>query len=502
MNYSRFSNIEQSIQCTPDNLIDFESAKKQIASFLLVENTVFTKEELIDLIPAIYSYCYNYYSKDNALHNVTYFLHSKSYNDNNDTHAWAYGNNIGINLGGSDLMKQIYPTYGRVSIINDLFHEHRHVADHYDEDLKKSIGNNSKSDLSQHAFDLLQKFADKVISNNYSNENFDGDELKDEIKNYAIAKYFLAPNEVRARTIATFNSNEILNYIKDNAENLNADIDQIDLISDNIKQIDTRQSSAFAYYYGNNYNTLSSSSLEKFKVFQDELWKTSANPKLRPMLDVTDSMSRFNCRFYDKQLLEDYQNKIASLSISYNEERAREVFNEVTSLLNEDSPDHYQFAEPQLLYDLTHYTFFTPSKEDFVSIIQSYRNSQLRSLEEFLESFTDYKTDDLLECYAKAAPGYFDYYQHYGYDSNFIPLSESKKEYFLELLEKESNLFEESEIEQEKTEEQSQEDCDSDSIQEYNSNQDEDQSSDSDNQSSSNYGDYDDYGNYYGYGQD
>ena len=238
--------------------------------------------------------------------------------------------------------------------------------------------------------------------------------------------------------------------------------------------------------------------MEQFKDFQDELWKTSASPRLRPKLNIVNSMSRFNCRFYDKQLLEDYQNKIASLSINYDEDKARELFNEVTALLNEDSDEHYHFCEPQLFYDLIHSTEFSPSKEDFISIIQCYRKSNFDSLEEILESYTDYNTDEILECYAKAVPNYLEYYEHYGYYSNFIPLSEDNKNFFLERLEIESKLQEESKNQQESEEQSTQEENDSNLFKDNS-----DFDKEFERPSYYDESQYESYsGNYYGYGQE
>jgi len=502
----KFNDIEDSFQCSTENLIDFESAKKQIALFLLKEECM-TVKDIFEIAPAIYSFCNAKYKDNNNSITIEYHLHSKSYNeDNNYIRAWTYGNNIGINLNSEDLLNSKFPLYSRVSFLNDLFHEHRHINDYYDKNIKKSIGEKDPNPtLDPNCYDLFEKFKDKIKSKNLDNPDFDSKTLDNQIQAFLIAKYYLADNELRARTTATDNLKEIYAYLKENMESLKTDTDTVELVEYHIDNIENQNLHYLNYCKDNNVDQLDQLNpliFSQFKDFQDELWKTAASPRLRPKLDIFDSMSRFNCNFYNKQLLEDYDLKIASLSINYSEERAREVFNEVTELLNEDSDEHYHISEPQLLYNLVHFTSFTPSMEDFKTIASAFRNSQLPDLESFMESFTDYQTDELLECYAKANPNYMDYYQRYGYNSSFIPLNKSEINHFLDLLEKESKALEESEIEEEKLENSSPEENYGNYYYDKNYYQNEDQSSDSFDQTSSNYGDYDDYGNHYGFGQD
>lgn len=217
------------------NSIGFNDARQQLVDFVMCDqNTTFSMENLVELLPAVYSYC-NHQFKEKGTH-----LPKIKYNavslGSNSTIAYVGYNELNINVDEFDTDLTTLTADQKLEILNVLFHEHTHLSDYNNNAIKTT--HNIKTELKQPLRDDCFDYFNNKLKEYYTvNPDNNSDRAKNFIKVKNIFDNFLAVNykyyylsneEARARNTAFEFTREVL----DEATNQNINSSKQPLLND------------------------------------------------------------------------------------------------------------------------------------------------------------------------------------------------------------------------------------------------------------------------------
>lgn len=393
------------------NSISFNDARQQLVDFVMCDqNTIFSMENLVELLPAFYSYC-NHQFKEKGTH-----LPKIKYNavslGSNSTIAYVGYNELNINVDEFDTDLTTLTADQKLEILNILFHEHTHLSDYNNNAIKTT--HNIKTELKQPLRDDCFDYFNNKLKEYYT---VNPDNNTDRAKSFITRKnifdnfvavnyryYYLSNEEARARNTAFEFTREIL----DEATNQNINSSKQLLLNDlnqafNDQLSDEREEDSHVRTFKLKpelKNFIERAREDMLGEFSSLVTNFKSEYKKDPDSTKTEVLSQSIENLTDPLLLTLYGEM-------YDDNIAKNLLNSYIDLAKDN-----KYFELGNFSNLIGGTKLLPSKEQMIDIAHIFQNKPgvstftYNPLDSFVTAFHFYDTDELLDIFMIDNPNF------------------------------------------------------------------------------------------------
>ena len=403
------------LTATKSDSIDLKTARLELAEFLL-SDTPINFEDLKQVFKLAHSYCNGHYVQngENGFDAVNYY--TKISKKGEQALAYAQANNLTICLDKinmediSDNSTIEISLFDKIKLLDNIFHEHRHIADFYNNEVKREIGqpytpnfvSPVRAILSNNFIEYLER-----ENQNSTDNKIDIESYKSTINNYLYYSYVLTNTEKRARQSSlTLLKEDLLPFTKSIAPT-EEKFEAVDIAYDSICYYLKREKIVTEESIPLDYKKAYPEIFDNFKKFQ-----LSCLKDFQSSLDIPSSLDIS----HELEKAPDMATACAiSLNVSYDDEIAQQLFKSI-STVSTTQKHLYQ----DCLQILLNYTAFNPTREQLADSYSSFGSFFTFAI----LNLTSFKPEDLIEAYANATKDeeIFSNYHSYKYigNSNFI----------------------------------------------------------------------------------
>jgi len=414
--------------------IDKETALDVLGKFLLQSSKAeFNEEKLTSILPAVYSFCFDRFKSTGGFKNISYKFFDKTHGE--DCVAYAYKNKVAINQD-----KYLIPKldiYDRYELLDSLIHEHRHVGDYYDNNLK--VDNNQRNKDSSY-ISTAEFYISDFIENwcSYENKEFKGDgqtrTYANQLKAFLRDKYTFDRGEILARKEAINGMGEILDHLK--SKKLLTPFERIRL-----HELNSYHRLGIKFEkekMARERETVHPDVMSEFRNYQEhtlysslpDAIKSLGEAKQTPLsfqtgkLSFSDDSERFKKISRAEDKIDNIATKIVvGLNIQYDEKLANDFFDMYMEYANNSN------NMVNKLSTLINRTEFVPNESQMSQIakfVLEKGSSPRAGLAYLMEDFYSLKPEYVLDAFMKFDKNFEQTLREYS--SDFMPIDDSDKE--------------------------------------------------------------------------